>query len=175
VDVTARQEFDEKVAELQRVMPLDVRMIHGDFRDSRLFLRMAPTEVALLYDVLLHQDNAVEVVKNVASKTTHHICVAQPVMKEELFSLPNGSVNLQFYPEELKDQLRYPGWWEKEPRRDSFSPEFWMWGQTASYLTSIFHGYGWEPDSLETYDASEFWNYALIRFGPRPRQTTLDH
>jgi glycosyltransferase involved in cell wall biosynthesis len=171
VDVTPRPEFDEKVAELRRIMPLEVRMIHGDFRDSRLFLRLAPVEVALLYDVLLHQDNVVEVIKNVASKTTRFICVAQPVMKEELFALPNGAVNLQFYPEELKDQLRYSGWWEKEPRTDYFSPAFWMWGQTTSYLTSIFHGYGWEANSLDTYEASEFWNYALIRFGPR--QTTL--
>jgi glycosyltransferase involved in cell wall biosynthesis len=173
VDFTSSPEFDEKAAELSRQMPLEVRVTLGDFRDSRLFLRMAPVEVSLLYEVLLHQDDAVEVVKNVARKTTRRICVAQPVMKEELFALPNGVVNLQFYPEELKDQLRYSGWWGKEPSADAFSTALWMWGQTASFLTSVFHGYGWEPDYLATYDASEFWNYALMRF--RPRDAPPDH
>jgi hypothetical protein len=166
VDVTPRPEFEERVAELHRVMPLEVKMTRGDFRDSRMFDGMAPVEVSLLYEVLLHQDNAANVIRDVASKTTRCICVAQPVMKEEVFALPNGAVNLQFYPEELKDQLRYSGWWEKEPVTDRFNTAFWMWGQATSHLTSIFHGYGWTPSILETYEASEFWNYAMIRFEP---------
>ena len=167
VDVTPRPEFQEKIAELHRTMPLEVKMTQGDFRDPRLLYPLQPVEVSLLYEVLLHQDNAVEVIKNVVSKTTRCICVAQPVMKEELFALPNGAVNLQFYPEELKDQLRYSGWWEKEPVAERFTTGYWMWGQTTSHLTSIFHGYGWVPTFLETYEASEFWNYLLVRFEPR--------
>lgn len=166
VDVTPRREFEESVAELHRTIPLEVTMIRGDFRDSRIFDDMVPMEVSLLYEVLLHQDNAVSVIRDVASRTTRCICVAQPVMKEELFALPNGAVNLQFYPEELKDQLRYPGWWEKEPATDRFCTASWMWGQTTSHVTSLFRGYGWTPSILETYEASNFWNYALIRFEP---------
>lgn len=169
VDVTPRAEFQEKIAELHRTMPLEVKMTQGDFRDPRLFYPLQSVEVSLLYEVLLHQDNAVEVIKNVVNKTTRCVCVAQPVMKEELFALPNGSVNLQFYPEELKDQLRYSGWWEKEPATDRFTTGYWMWGQTTSHLTSIFHGYGWKPTFLETYEASPFWNYLMVRFEPRQR------
>ena len=169
VDVNPLPEFDQKVAELRNVMPLEVKMTQGDFRDARLFDAMNPVEVALLYEVLLHQDNAVEVIKNVVAKTTRCLCIAQPVLKEELFALPNGTANLQFYPEELKDQLRYSGWWEKEPLPDLFSPAFWMWGQTTSYLISVLHGYGWEPTHVDTYDASEFWNYTMMRFEPRVR------
>ena len=167
VDVTPLPEFDQKVAELRQSMDLEVKMTQGDFRDARLFDSMSPVEMSLLYEVLLHQDNAVEVIKNVVAKTTRCLCIAQPVMKEELFSLPNGVVNLQFYPEELKDQIRYSGWWEKEPAADRFSPQYWMWGQTTSYLISVLHGYGWKPTHVDTYDASEFWNYAMLRFEPR--------
>ena len=170
VDVTPRAEFREKIAELQRVMPLEVRMIQADFRDVRIFLDMEPVEVALLYDVLLHQDTAIDVIKNVASRTTRCVCVAQPMLKEELFALPNGAVNLQFYPEELKDHLRYAGWWQKEPVTGRFSTAYWMWGQTASHVVSVFHGYGWVPTYLRTYDASEFWNYTMIRFEPHTAQ-----
>jgi glycosyltransferase involved in cell wall biosynthesis len=170
VDITPDPEFDTKIAEWPRGTPLDVRMVNGDIRQPRIFLTMASVEVSLLYEVLLHQDDVVEVVKNVVGKTTRCVCVAQPVLKEELFALPNGTVNLQFYPEALKDQLRYPGWWGKEATSDHFNPAFWMWGHTTSYLTSIFYGYGWIPRQLDTYDASEFWNYALIRFEPRLRR-----
>lgn len=169
VDVTPLPEFDQKVAELRQSMDLEVKMTQGDFRDARLFDSMSPVEMSLLYEVLLHQDNAVEVIKNVAAKTTRCLCIAQPVMKEELFALPNSEVNLQFYPEELKDQIRYSGWWEKEPVTELFSPAYWMWGQTTSYLISVLHGYGWKATHVDTYDASEFWNYAMLRFEPRAR------
>jgi len=169
VDVTPLPEFQEKIVELGRVMPIDVKMTHADFRDPHIFVNMASVDVALLYEVLLHQDNAVEVIKNVANRTTRCICVAQPMMKEELFALPNGAVNLQFYPDELKDQLRYSGWWENEPPTDRFTPAYWMWGHTTSHIVSLFHGYGWEPTHLETYEASEFWEYGMIRFEPRER------
>lgn len=171
VDVTPIPQFEENIAELRRSLPIQVSMLQGDFRDAKIFSSMIPVDVSLLYEVLLHQDNAVEVIKNVVSRTRHSICVAQPVLKESLFALPNGTVNLQFYPEELKDALRYAGWWEKESITERFTTGNWMWGQTTSYLMSVFHGYAWEPTQVTIYDASEYWNYALIRF--TPRATTL--
>lgn len=164
VDISPSSQFDEKAASLRKAMDVEIKMTCGDFRQPQLFASMRAIEVSLLYEVLLHQDNAVEVIRNVTATTTHSICIAQPVLKEELFALPNGTVNLQFYPEELKDQLRYSGWWEKEPACDRFSPQFWMWGQTASYLISVLHGYGWRTAHAETFHASEYWNYAMLRF-----------
>jgi hypothetical protein len=166
VDVTPRPQFDEAVAALKRALPITVTMVQADFRDAALFKTLRPVDVSLLYDVLLHQDDAVEVMKNVAGETTKCVCIAQPVLKEEVFPLPNGTVNLQFYPEELKDMLRFPGWWHKEPTTPRFSTSFWMWGQTVSYLKSVMQGYGWMLSYREVYELSPYWNYALLRFVP---------
>ena len=86
-----------------------------------------------------------EVIKNVVSKTNHQVCFAQPVLKEGLFQLPAGCVLLQFYPEGLKDLIRYQNWWEKEPEVEVFDTRFWMWEQSISYINALFKGYGWRP------------------------------
>jgi len=164
IDATPREQFDLKVAELRKQMPVDIRMTRADFRDPQLYRGLQPVEVSLLFEVLLHQDNTVEVIKNVARTTTGCVCVAQPVIKEDLFALPNAAVNLQFYSEELKDLLRYAGWWHKEPAAERFETRYWMWGQTVSYLKSIFYGYGWAAAFEDRYQASEHWEYALLRF-----------
>ena len=58
VDLTPCPGLEERVAEMHSVMPLEVKMTRGDFRDSRMFHGMAPVEMSLLYEVLLHQSPA---------------------------------------------------------------------------------------------------------------------
>jgi hypothetical protein len=166
IDVTPREEFLEACRRLQAELPVQMNMIVADFRMPSLYDALQPADVSLLYDVLLHQDTAVEVMRNVAAKTRHHICVAQPVLREDLLPLPNGTVNLQFYSEELKDELRQGSWWPKEPFVDRFDTSKWMWGQTPSYLTSVFSGYGWKCERFELSDMGPYWNHALMRFAP---------
>lgn len=167
IDVTPREEFWPRVHEVQTEMNIQVEMKHADFRDPDLFKSLVAVDVSLLYEVMLHQDNPEEVIKNVLSKTLRCVCLAQPVLKEEMFTLPNGCVNLQFYPQQLKDMLRVPGWWPKEPVVSRFETQYWMWGQTVSYFKSIFYGYGWDMEHLEVYHMSSYWNYALMRLVPR--------
>ena len=166
IDVTPREGFWPRVRELEAGMRIEVKFLCEDFRDPALFKSLVPVDVSILYDVMLHQDNPEEVIKNALSKTKQYVCLAQPVLKEEMFTLPNGCVNLQFYPEELKDLLRAPGWWPKETIVDQ-RPAYWTWGQTVSYFKSVFYGYGWDMEHSEAYHISRYWNYALMRFVPR--------
>jgi hypothetical protein len=168
IDVTPREEFLQASRRLQSELPVQINMIVADFRMPALYDVLQPTDVSLLYDVLLHQDTAVEVMRGVAAKTRHHICVAQPVLREDLLPLPNAAVNLQFYSEELKDELRQGSWWPKESPARRFDISMWMWGQTASYLSSIFSGYGWRCAQLELSEMGPYWNHALMRFVPEP-------
>ena len=165
VDNIADAEFVEGMERLRRDLPIAVEMRDADFRRPSLYDALRPVDVSVLYDVLLHQDRAVEVIQNVTGKTERAVCVAQPVLKESVFRLPSGCVNLLFYPEELKDLIRCAGW-SREPAVDRFETTWWTWGQTVSYLTSVFHGYGWEREHLEAYDLSPHWAYALMRFAP---------
>jgi len=171
VDYEPFPEFDENVKRLQAEWPVEVEMIKASFQRPSLYDTLGPVDVALLYDVLLHQDNVDVVIKKVAENTSKVVCVAQPVMVEALFSLPNGCVNLQFYPEELKDILRCPGLWPPEPPTTTFTTTFWMWGQTVSFLTSMFGGYGWDRTVLRVHRVSSYWHYALMRFAPREGKT----
>ncbi|MCB0520252.1 MAG: hypothetical protein H6577_28300 [Lewinellaceae bacterium] len=166
VDVTPRPEFDEKIAEARKIVPTEYNMFKADFRVPSSFGYLDKVDVSLLYEVILHQDNHVEVIKNVISKTNKCVCFAQPVMKEEMFQLPGGCTLLQFFPEELKDKIRYATWWEKEPVVERFDTRFWMWGQSISYISSIFKGYGWEMSYQKVYEMTEHWDYALLRFSP---------
>lgn len=167
VDVTPREEFELSAQQVESATKMKVVMTRADFRSPELYKTLSPVDVSILYEVLLHQDNSDEVIKNICSKTQKCICLAQPVLKEEMFILPNGCVNLQFYPEELKDRLRIPGWWPKEVVFERFDTRFWMWGQTTSYLQTLFYGNGWGLQHLETLEMSPYWNYALARFVPR--------
>jgi hypothetical protein len=166
IDVTENEEDLQAFRRLQEQMEIRVDYRRGDFRDADLFKTLAPVDVSLLYDVLLHQDNAEEVMRNVLTRTTRYVCLAQPVLKEELFRLPGGCVNLQFYPEDLKDMLRAGSFWPKEPRVETFSAWYWMWGQTISYFVSVLQGYGWSAEFINCHYMSLYWNYALIRARP---------
>lgn len=166
IDVTPIEDFFDNVENLKKEIEIQVVMKKADFRDPILFQSLNSVDVSLLYEVMLHQDNVVEVIKNVLSKTLTYVCLAQPTLREDIFILPNGCVNLQFYSEELKDILRCD-YWPKEPAITKFETRYWMWGQTVSYFKSVFFGLGWDMKTLEVYQLSEFWNYSLILFLPR--------
>jgi hypothetical protein len=163
IDVTPREEFLTKSRELQREIAVQINMIEADFRTPELYQVLRPVEVALLYDVLLHQDTAVQVVKGVSSTILNAICVSQPVLKERLFVIPNAAVNLQFYSEQLKDELRTESWWPKEGPVGRFDTSKWMWGQTSSHLASLFSGYGWTREHHEVSDMGPYWNSCFSR------------
>jgi hypothetical protein len=166
IDVTPREEFLANSLALQRERPVQINMIEVDFRTPELYRILRPVEVALLYDVLLHQDTMAEVVKGVTATTRERICVAQPVLKEAVFPLPSAAVNLQFYDEELKDELRTDSWWPKEPPVELFDTSKWMWGQTPSFIESFFRGYGWRQEYVRVHDLGRYWNFGFMRFAP---------
>jgi hypothetical protein len=165
VDYEPTEAFLAEAERAQQEYSISVEMKYGDFRDPALYERLQAADVSLLYDVLLHQDTAVDVVRRVAARTRCRVCVAQPVLREDLFGLPGGCVSLILYPQELKEILRY-GNWARRPAAERFETGSLMWGQTVSYLTSVFYGYGWRREHLEAYEVSAYWVYALMRFAP---------
>jgi hypothetical protein len=167
IDASPVDEFLPKCRELQQERAVQINMVEADFRSPELFDVLRPVDVALLYDVLLHQDTVASVVKGVTATTADHVLVAQPLLKEDLFPLPNAAVNLQFYPEGLKAELRSGSWWPEEQPVTRFDTGKWMWGHTASFLESLFIGYGWQREHLQVNDLGRYWNYGFMRFTPR--------
>ena len=107
IDVSITSEYQKEIEVLKKDAPeTEFETICGDFRVPSLYTNMRETDAALLYEVILHQENYIEVIKNVCKKTRKFICLAQPCLLEDFFILPGGAVMLQFFDEVLKDLLR---------------------------------------------------------------------
>jgi hypothetical protein len=166
VDVTPTKEFDEACEATRSQAPdLDIEFVNADFRDPKLYNGLRPCDLSILFDVLLHQDNYVSVMQNVANVTTQKICVAQPCLSDTTFPLPASATLLQFWPEELRDEYREGSVWPKEPRTEIFATQYWMWGQTPSHIIDIMRGLGWrcDYDERDAYTNS-VWQMAYLRF-----------
>lgn len=171
VDYNSPDALVSKVEEaLEKNPELKYEFVGGDFRDSDLYKKIHPTDVSILYDVLLHQENYVEIIKQVALKTKKFICFAQPCLKESFFALPSGAVCLQFYDPTVKAFLKEGSTiWPDEPAVDKFMTRYWMWGHTISHIISVLYGLGWNLDYGEVIDnrGGIYWEYPLLRFKPK--------
>jgi hypothetical protein len=169
VDATIQPEFKERIEEAREVLPdLEVELINTDFRQPELYDVLGPVDVSLLFNVLLHQENHVDVIKNVCRTTTRYVCVAQPCLREQHFSLPASAAIVQFWPDELKAQYQEGAFWPPEPRLGEFHPGLWVWAHSVSHLISCFYGCGWRLDVGEVVEdaVGPHWEYPMLRFRP---------
>jgi hypothetical protein len=170
IDISYTPAFEEsKLKYLNFSKFTKVDFLEADFRLKEVYLNLKPVEISILYEVLLHQDNCVEFLRNVSEKTTRFIFIAQPTLKESLFTLPNCTTNIQFMDENLKDELREGSFWPKEEQVSTFTTKYWMWGQTISYLISVMNGIGWDLiDGFNCVDVcGTYWDFPIMKFGKR--------
>lgn len=167
VDLNLSPEFVAAAEQALADLP-DTRIetVRGNFQETSLYEGLATTDAALLYEVLLHQEHYVEVMREVCARTARYVCIAQPCLREELFPLPSSAVMLQFFDEPLKDFLRTDSLWPKEPRTDQFTTAHWMWGHTMSHLIDVMHGLGWSLANGTIVDnaCGPYWEYPLLVF-----------
>lgn len=140
--------------------------VNADFRHAATFTGLEPVDASILFEVLMHQENYSEVVRNVTSTSNKFVCVAQPCLREEWFPLPSSSTLLQFWDEELKDEIRRDSFWPEEERATTFTSGSWMWGHTTSHLIDLFGGYGWSLEHGEVISnvCGVHWEYPLLVF-----------
>jgi hypothetical protein len=168
VDVTPRSAFETAIADAKaQHSALEVEFVTGDFRDPTLYDALQPVDVSILYEVLLHQENYVDVIHNVLRTTRSWVCVGQPCLREDVFALPAAAVLVQFLDDATKAELRRESVWPpSEPMTDRFRTDLWMWGHSTSHLISLFHGFGWELEHGEIYEGvcGPYWEFPLLRF-----------
>jgi hypothetical protein len=167
VDVNPLPEFAAAIERVRAQLPqTEFETVGGDFREPALFQGLRETDASLLYEVILHQENYVEVIRNVCAKTRKFICFAQPCLAEEFFTLPASAVLLQFHSEALKDVLRTNSFWPKEPPVERFNSAHWMWGHTVSHILDVFKGLGWmlRHGVLIGGVCGPCWDYPLLVF-----------
>ena len=167
VDVNVLQPFIDAARALMAEQPeTRVEWVSGDFRDHATYAGLPATDAALLYEVLLHQEDYVEVMRNVCARTRHHVCIAQPCLMEEFFVLPASATLLQFHDEPVKALLRTDSFWPEEPRVERFTTAHWMWGHTTSHIVDVMKGLGWTLSDGTVVDdlCGPCWEYPLLVF-----------
>lgn len=170
VDVNPLPEFFAAADRLRAEQPgTRIETLRADFRDPVTFSNLVSTDASLLYEVLLHQENYVEVMRNVCACTTRFVCVAQPCLRETLFPLPASVTLLQFHDDRLKELLRTQSFWPAEPRTERFTTAHWMWGQTTSHLVDVMYGLGWTLAEGTVVDnvCGPCWEYPILAFARR--------
>jgi hypothetical protein len=169
VDLNFTEEWQIRKKEFLSLNPnAKVEEVNLDFRKTEIYDHLEPVDTSLLYEVLLHQENYVSVIENVANKTLKSIQIAQPVLKEHLFAIPSSATLLQFWPQELKESFRGGSFWPVEPEVNRFETNYWMWGHTASHLNDVFSGFGWrlEQEIIVTNVCGEKWDFLLAKYVP---------
>jgi hypothetical protein len=169
VDLNFTQEWKERKSTFVTNNPTCfVEEINFDFRSGDIYGGLDAVDTSLLYEVLLHQENYVSVIENVAKTTQKSIHVAQPILKEHLFEIPSSATLLQFWPQELKELYRRGSFWPIEPEVARFETNYWMWGHTRSHLNDVFAGFGWKPEQeiVITNVCGEKWDFFLAKYIP---------
>jgi hypothetical protein len=122
-------------------------------------------DCALLFDVLLHQECPMRVLKNVTERTRKAILISQPCLTDHR----PISVNLQFG---LGIELRYELSRHDVHRREHGCPKRWTtaawgWGQSQAWITAAMAGFGWEPQySARETMKSQVWTRSSVMFVP---------
>lgn len=161
VDKLKTPEYDNEVSRLSQPNR-EFQYVNADFRELAT-QKLEKTDVSLLNDVLLHQDNFTEVVKQVCNLTNKYIVVAQPFYNA--FAIPSSCAMIQFASPEWKKKL-WNEMWVDQRELDKYSVDIWMWAQSTQLMIDLFKGYGWKPkqDRGFTFPISNGWDYAGIIF-----------
>lgn len=138
-------EFDEDAK--TRGIEKKILKRNYDFRTLALLPEdIEKADVSLLYDVVLHQDNFQEVLKQVCRLTNKYVVIAQPFFNGN--SLPYSATLLQFLPLEIREKIHCEMWsnWMIENYGDTtkLSVDNWMWGQSLQLIIKLMGGYGWK-------------------------------
>lgn len=164
VDKLITDHYKKQVEEYTEQYGIKFKYDDVDFRDLA-DAKLGPMDVSLFNDVLLHQDNFTEVIRQTCNITNRYIVVAQPFY--EGFDIPSSCSMIQFMDEKWKKKL-YNFMWIDQRELDKFSVDIWMWAQSTQLMIDIFKGYGWkvrEDLGSIDFEIENDWHYRGLIFG----------
>ena len=133
----------------------------GDFSDEQFMATIRePHDLALAYDVLIHQIDLRHTLSLMLSKTKKFFLVSQPILPEKLMPFRNclvllsGSKSCSLIPfhEKWTKEVNY---WANFSDATIIDTDHWLWGMTPSFIKSLMAGFGWKLIH------KEFWRYWL--------------
>lgn len=141
---------------------LNARIEHVkiDFRELAT-AELEPTQVSMLNDVLLHQNNFTEVIRQATFLTEEYIVIQQPFY--EGFSIPASCSLLQFMEKEWRDRLHNEMWIDSSDQT-AFNVDIWMWAQSMGLFIDIMKGYGWGLVDSYSFPIENTWVYGGLLF-----------
>lgn len=136
----------------------------GDFSDERFMATISNSyDIALAYDVLLHQIDLRHTLALMVSKATKWVLISQPILPDELMPYRNclillpGSRAYKLIPFR-GDATEQTDYWKGFSDATITCTGHWLWGMTPSSVESLMAGLGWVAIH------KEFWRGWLPRF-----------
>jgi hypothetical protein len=130
----------------------------GDFSDAMFMASIRESyEVAVLYDILLHQPPLLHTLHLMLEKVSGRICFVQPMLREAA----DGSVAV-YLPGNPEAERLHPLGAEhgaislsgaREP-----NPAHWIWGLTPEFMSAALQGEGFEITHSQSIDEQRFPN-----------------
>ncbi|MEM2424582.1 MAG: hypothetical protein QXR45_04265 [Candidatus Bathyarchaeia archaeon] len=121
----------------------------GDFSDEGFMAGLKESyDLALAYDVLLHQRDPIRTLSLMLSKTKKFFLISQPILPERLMPFRNclillsGSREKRLVPfhEKWTREINY---WSNFSDATIMNSDHWLWGMTPSFIESLMAGLGW--------------------------------
>lgn len=154
---------------------IDFRL--GDFADERFMDSVGGRhDLALAYDVLLHQIDLRHTLSLMLSKTKRFFLIYNPVLPDESMKYRNtailllGSKEGKLIPfhEKWTKEIDY---WQNFSDPSNISPNGWIWALTPSFVESLMAGLGWRLEHKEVGPGwsglSKRWRYGGFIFKRR--------
>jgi len=121
----------------------------GDFADEGFMKSIAGTyDIALAYDILLHQVNLRQTLSLMLSKSRRFFLVANPVIpdsvmpfRNSLVLLSGGGPSLIPFHQKWTTETDY---WRNFRDASNVVMNHWLWGITPSFVISLMAGFGWK-------------------------------
>lgn len=120
-------------------------------------------DMALLFDVLLHQTCPMSVLRDVSRLCNTAILISQPCLihPEPL------SINIQFNPLwESYNMLQHDLWAKNNGRPHKWSTAAWAWAQTPTWIQLALTGFGWKIHSTHSTQLDKLWERTSMTFIP---------
>jgi hypothetical protein len=130
----------------------------GDFSDEKFMRTITRSyDLAMAYDIILHQVNFRHTLSLLLSKTRRFFLVANPVLLDSAMPYRNalvllsgsGSANLIPFNQKWTKDIDY---WRNFDDASNVKRNHWIWGMTPSSIESLMAGLGWRLVHREVWE-----------------------
>jgi len=144
-------------------IPSNISYIQGDFRDPKLLGKLKPADLVILFDIILHQYDALSAFDKLVNKSKKYVAFNQPVFEtpkspipNSMFFLPGRDYSVYETPITKLKSFRI----EKVSdfgKEGFYNPNKWYWAMSSELIKTWFEFLGFNI-IYENEEPVDLWN-----------------